>query len=57
MFLFLPRITKGTEYTGKVKEKEEAKKEYDRAKSRGQSAGHIVAKYVLVIFVCRFPVE
>ncbi|XP_062582779.1 inter-alpha-trypsin inhibitor heavy chain H4-like [Saccostrea cucullata] len=37
-------IINGTEYKGEVKEKEQAKQEYDAARSRGQSAGHIVAK-------------
>ncbi|KAL3853549.1 hypothetical protein ACJMK2_017084 [Sinanodonta woodiana] len=31
----------GTEYAGVVKEKEEAKRQYDRAKKAGQTAGHI----------------
>ncbi|KAK3590742.1 hypothetical protein CHS0354_030981 [Potamilus streckersoni] len=31
----------GIEYVGVVKEKEEAKRQYDRAKKRGQTAGHI----------------
>lgn len=38
------RIINGTEHMGNVKEKEQAKQEYDQAKSRGQNAGHIVSK-------------
>ncbi|XP_052700582.1 inter-alpha-trypsin inhibitor heavy chain H3-like isoform X3 [Crassostrea angulata] len=34
----------GKEIEGKVKEKEQAKQEFEAAKSKGQSAGHIVAK-------------
>ncbi|XP_062581867.1 inter-alpha-trypsin inhibitor heavy chain H3-like [Saccostrea cucullata] len=34
----------GTEINGKVKEKEQAKQEFEAAKAKGQSAGHIVAK-------------
>ncbi|XP_013407760.1 inter-alpha-trypsin inhibitor heavy chain H3 isoform X2 [Lingula anatina] len=34
----------GKVYDGQVKEKEQAKKEYTKAKSRGQTAGHVSAK-------------
>nr|XP_022330397.1 inter-alpha-trypsin inhibitor heavy chain H4-like isoform X1 [Crassostrea virginica] len=34
----------GKEIEGKVKEKEQAKQEFEAAKAKGQSAGHIVAK-------------
>ncbi|XP_062579365.1 inter-alpha-trypsin inhibitor heavy chain H4-like isoform X2 [Saccostrea cucullata] len=34
----------GSEIIGKVKEKEKAKQEFEAAKAKGQSAGHIVAK-------------
>ncbi|KAL3853654.1 hypothetical protein ACJMK2_017184 [Sinanodonta woodiana] len=34
----------GKIYTGQIKEKEQAKKEYDKAKKRGQSAGHVSQK-------------
>ncbi|XP_062574336.1 inter-alpha-trypsin inhibitor heavy chain H3-like [Saccostrea cucullata] len=34
----------GKEINGKVKEKEQAKQEFEAAKAKGQSAGHIVAK-------------
>ncbi|XP_061166903.1 inter-alpha-trypsin inhibitor heavy chain H4-like [Saccostrea echinata] len=34
----------GSEIHGKVKEKEKAKQEFEAAKAKGQSAGHIVAK-------------
>ncbi|XP_061166914.1 inter-alpha-trypsin inhibitor heavy chain H4-like [Saccostrea echinata] len=37
-------IINGKEIHGKVKEKEQAKQEFEAAKAKGQSAGHIVAK-------------
>ena len=36
----------GVLYPGIVKEKQEAKKTYDKAKRKGQSAGHIFYKFV-----------
>lgn len=41
---FWNRTINGKEIEGKVKEKEQAKHEFEAAKSKGQSAGHIVAK-------------
>lgn len=38
------RTINGKEIEGKVKEKEQAKQEFEAAKSKGQSAGHTVAK-------------
>ena len=35
----------GVIYSGTVKEKEQAKRQYQRAKKRGQSAGLISKKY------------
>ena len=36
----------GVVYNALVKDKDEAKKDYDRAKKRGQSAGLVSQKYV-----------
>ena len=44
---FFYREIDGVIYPGNVKEKEEARKQYDRAKKRGQSAGLISKKYML----------
>lgn len=40
---FYFRETSNKTYVGEVKEKEKAKQEFETAKSRGQSAGHIAA--------------
>ena len=39
----LHREIGGKRYAGNVKEKEKAKKQFEEAKSRGESAGHIAA--------------
>ena len=38
------RIIDGVRYDGKVKEKGAAKRQYDRAKKKKQSAAHVAAK-------------
>ena len=43
---FLNREIDGVIYPGNVKEKEQARKQYQRAKKRGQSAGLISKKYI-----------
>ena len=53
MFLLLNlyfREIDGVIYSGDVKEKEQAKKQYQRAKKRGQSAGLISKKYAIFFF-------
>ena len=44
VFSFNFRTVKNETFNGVVKEKAVAKQEYDAAKARGQSAGHIVAR-------------
>ena len=42
----------GKVYPGQVKEKEEAQKQYDKAKQRGQSAGQVKQKSVTTSLFC-----
>ena len=43
MYNYIFRIINDIAYAGEVKEKEAAKKTYERAKKRGESAGHVAA--------------
>ena len=43
VFCLCFREIDGVVYPGDVKEKEQARQQYERAKQRGQSAGHVAA--------------
>lgn len=43
-FIKLCREIMGKRYIGEIKDKETAKKQYDQARQRGQSAGHVGMK-------------
>ena len=43
MYCLCFREIDGVVYPGDVKEKEQARQQYERAKQRGQSAGHVAA--------------
>ena len=40
----MPRYIDGVRYDGEVKEKNKAKRQYNEAKRKGQSAGHVGSK-------------